>query len=462
MRQAPALDARVTDGGTTAPLVPSRRVRLAFAAAAASALTLLVLQTTGAAYLAQVSPRSALAISPGSAAAHLLVAEAHLAAMRAEQPDVNDGERASRAAAAEASARAALLQRPLSAQGFRLLAEMAEFNGARESADRLVAAATALNQHEYAALLLSAQRSWESNDVLRALDASDAVLRTRPDLAAPVFIAMAGLAETPAGRTIIKQRLLEKPPWRDHFLTAMLPGVRDAAMPLDLMLHLRSAGQTLPRSVVNGYVAWLISHRLYSFAHAAWMQLLDRERLMKVGFVFNGDFEFAPAGSPFDWNIQRGRGVAIEIASLPGAEDNRALKIELGNSRVLFGEVHQRLALAPGNYVLTGRYVGEFTGRRGLQWRLSCADRGETQLVQTQMITGQFKAWREFSLPVTIPSQGCASQFLRLVHDARHSAEQFASGLIWFDDLRLSRAPRAAAAEQAGEKSSVDRPAVPP
>lgn len=462
MRQPPALDARASDGETTAPHVPSRPFRLAIATAAASVLTLLVLQTSGAAYLAQVSPRAALTISPGSAVAHLQVAEAHLAAARTDQPDVNDGERVSRAAAAEASARAALLQRPLSAQGFRILAEVAELNGVRENADRLVAAATALSQHEYAALLLTAQRSWESNDVLRALDASDAVLRTRPDLATPVFIAMAGLAETPAGRTIIKQRLLEKPPWRDHFLTAMLPGVRDAAMPLDLLLHLRSAGQTLPPSVVNGYVAWLISHRLYSFAHAAWMQLLDRDRLMSIGFVFNGDFQFSPAGSPFDWTIQRGKGVTVEIASLPGSGDNRALKIELGNSRVLFGEVYQRLALAPGSYVLTGRYVGEFSGRRGLQWRVSCADRGETQLVQTPMITGQFKAWREFSLPVTIPSQGCASQFLRLVHDARHSAEQFASGLIWFDDLRLSRAPRAVTADQAGEKSSVDRPAAPP
>lgn len=437
-------------------------MRTVAAIAVGVCLAVLVLRNSLPAYLAQTRPSAAIVLAPDNATARLRLAEAALAEAKASQTRSPGQDAENLIASAETSARSALKGLPLSAHAHRILGEIAALKGDRERADRLIAAAAGLSRHEYTAVILEAQRSWEGDDIGRALNASVALVRSRPDLAGPIMEAMGALSETPAGRPLVKQLLLEGQSWTDGFLTGMLPGLKNATTPLDLMLHLKSAGRKIPPDAVNTYVRWLLSHQLHGLAYTSWLQLLDREQLLKVGFVFNGDFSAPPTGAPFDWSIRRGTGVSVEITSLPDAPGNRALKIEMSNTRALFGEVFQRLNLAPGDYVLTGNYRGEYVGRRGLQWRIQCIERSETQLVQTQMFIGQFKTWREFSLPVTIPSQNCPNQILRLVLDARYSAEQFGSGLIWFDDLRISRASQAPPTAPAGKQSSVERSGAPP
>ena len=93
--------------------------------------------------------------------------------------------------------------------------------------------------------------------------------------------------------------------------------------------------------------------------------------------------------------------------------------------------------LPEGKYQLKGQYKGEIVGKRGMVWRVACAD-GERPLGESAMILGQAANWQTFGVDFSVPS-GCRAQTLRLELDARSASEQMVSGSIWFDELALTR-----------------------
>jgi hypothetical protein len=93
--------------------------------------------------------------------------------------------------------------------------------------------------------------------------------------------------------------------------------------------------------------------------------------------------------------------------------------------------------LAPGNYQFHGQYTGEIMGQRGLKWRVTCA--GAATIGESGMIAGRTSTWKDIEFAFTVRAADCPAQYLHLDLDARMSSEQFASGTVWFDDLRIAR-----------------------
>jgi hypothetical protein len=151
----------------------------------------------------------------------------------------------------------------------------------------------------------------------------------------------------------------------------------------------------------------------------------------------NGSFEHAPSGSPFDWVISPGSAVTIDIAAPPDQDGKRALFIEFGHGRVEFRDVTQLIMPGPGSYQVHGRYHGEVVGRRGLQWRVTCADDKLTRIGESIIFNGLAPSWKDFAFSFTLPDSGCRAQYLRLALNARSASEQFVSGSIWYDELRI-------------------------
>jgi hypothetical protein len=58
---------------------------------------------------------------------------------------------------------------------------------------------------------------------------------------------------------------------------------------------------------------------------------------------------------------------------------------------------------------------------------------------ESGMVAGRASAWKNLEFSFTVPGADCPAQYLRLDLDARMSSEQFASGTLWFDDLRVAR-----------------------
>jgi hypothetical protein len=167
---------------------------------------------------------------------------------------------------------------------------------------------------------------------------------------------------------------------------------------------------------------------------------LPAEQLGNAGLLFNGGFELAPSGLPFDWVISAGSGVTATFATRPDRDTERALFIEFGHGRVDFPGISQITMLAPGTYKFQGKYRGDIAGRRGLRWRITCAGTTAIPIGESPMVVGIASPWKEFEFSFSIPKAECRAQYVRLALDARSPSEQFVSGSIWYDELRIVRA----------------------
>ena len=184
-----------------------------------------------------------------------------------------------------------------------------------------------------------------------------------------------------------------------------------------------------------------MQHGLYELAYYSWLQFLSPEQLTKTGRLFNGGFELTPSGLPFDWVFKKGRGVNIKFPQRPDQKGGRALLIEFGPGRVDFaGGISELVLLPPGTYRLQGEYKADLTSERGLQWSVTCA--GATSPVGVSpTMNGSDPSWRTIDFSFTIPADGCPAQYVALALDARSASEQFVSGAVWYDDLRITPLP---------------------
>ncbi len=332
----------------------------------------------------------------------------------------------------------ALRNDPLNARALRILGQLAQRTDQKQ-ADALMQAAAERSLHESFAVYSTMLKSYREADYRATLRYADILLRTR-NLARPyVMPIVAKLAETPEASDQLKALLAKNPPWRPQFFNYLPRGVSDARTPLDIFLSLRDTSTPPTSTDLRSYLDFLIQHGFHDLAYYAWLQFLPPEQLSKVGRLFNGNFQTAPSGLPFDWVFTGGNGVTLQVAERPDEEGDNALLMEFGPGRVEFGGVTQLVLLPPGSYQLKGKYKSDLVSQRGLQWRVLC---GSKSLGESRPVTGTEPAWEDFVVSFTVP-EDCPAQKIKLALDARSASETFVSGSIWYDDLSITRAPEA-------------------
>ena len=335
----------------------------------------------------------------------------------------------------------ALLNDPLNARALRILGQLADDAADEERAAKLMRGAANRSVRESVAVHWLMQKSLEKEDYIPAIHYADVLLRTRPRYAEHVMPILAQMAENKEASGELKKLLAENPPWRAEFFSALLHSISDARTPLDLLLSIKDAPSPPTAAELNAYLNFLIEHKFYELAHYAWLQFLSPVQLNAAGLLFNGSFEFVPSGLPFDWVIAPGSGVSIDIVARPMQDGQHALFMELGHGRVNFGGITQMIMLSPGSYQLKGKFKGQIIGRRGFEWRVTCAGGQTTPIGKSPMVTGVTPAWQEFEFFFTVPDVGCRAQHLRLELAARSASEQLVSGSLWYDELNISRLP---------------------
>lgn len=442
-----------------------RRARAIGLAIASLALAWLVLSHSFAAYLAGDAPRAALWLNPREPTALLNLADAAMNPPRDQTAAPRGGENQAAPPAAAAAGRprdfsefgmidakaavdlpavhgwtqAALRSAPLNARALRILGQAAAAAGKDADAERFMQMAARLSLHDSVAVYWLLVRSMQSKDYQSALTYADVVLRTLPGFDPYVIPLLARLVEDGKAADLLKARLADDPPWRTTVLQNLPAVVVDERIPLDLLLALRSTPHPPRAAELDNYLNFLVARHMYELAYYTWLQFLRPDELGGAGLLYNGSFESPLSGVPFDWHIEQGAGVSIDVAERPDNADDHALRIDFEYGRVEYHSIRQLLMLPTGRYRLHGRYQGELVGPRGLKWRLACAETPDHPFAETAMITGR-KTWSDVDLDFEVPAEKCRAQYVSLDLDARMPSEQFLNGTIWFDDLRIQRA----------------------
>jgi len=336
-------------------------------------------------------------------------------------------------------AKTALMNEPLNAPALRILGELAEADGNDNDAAKFMRAADSLSLHESYATYWLMRNSAAAADFRSAIYYADVLLRTNPQSSAYVVPVLAQISEDKAGVDLVKTVLANNPPWRKQFISVLPNSVTDARTPLYLLLALRSDPLPLTSEDIKPYLNLLIAHGFYRLAYYTWLQFLSAEQLRDVGLLYNGSFEAAPSGLPFDWTITPGAGVTIDVVSRPDKNDEHALLIDFQYGRVDYRSISELVMLAPGTYEFKGEYKGELVGPRGMKWRIVCTDGTITNGGESPMITGLIKNWTSLAFMFTVPDKDCPAQYVRLDLDARMASEQLISGSIFFGDLEVHR-----------------------
>ncbi len=342
-------------------------------------------------------------------------------------------------AAASRLARAALIASPLTADAYRVLAEVALRSGASASAEARLRIAARLDPRDAATQAWLAAAALRDGHLEAALWHLDAILRVHPTLAARLYPQLLALARVPGAAPAYRAVFAAHPPWGGDFFrwACVQPASADAPVRV-LFAALRAVPDALHAADWSAYLDRLIGQRRWLPAYMAWVESLPPAQQQHLDNIFDGDFQYPPSGRGFDWRISYVPGAEIGVVPRATASGN-ALQVRFLDQRApLAGQVAQLLVLAPGRYRVSGQArLHGVQNDRGLQWVLSCADNGR-QLGASARMRGSLP-WHDFAFDVEVPAQGCGAQWLSLRLAWRIPAEQWADGRAEFTGLRALR-----------------------
>jgi len=339
-----------------------------------------------------------------------------------------------------AMAEKALQQDPLNARAFRILGQISDRTTDAKQTEALMKAAIRRSLLDGIAIHWMIRKAFSDQDYGAALRYADTLLRTRPQVVARVMPMFGKLAEMPDASRGLKTLLATDPPWRQQFFSYFPEVISDARTPLEVLLSLKDTRSPPKPEELHAYMNFLIKHDFYDLAYYTWLQFLPPEQLARVEKLYNGNFDIAPSGAPFDWSLSSVAGVTIQIATRPDQSRGQALSLSFGSGRVDYRDVRQLVILGPGNYRFSGHHKSDLVSQRGLEWRVYCAGKSGALLGQSDAVSGSSPGWQQFEFSFTVPEHDCAAQYMSLVFDARSASERFISGSIWYDDLEIARA----------------------
>ena len=184
----------------------------------------------------------------------------------------------------------------------------------------------------------------------------------------------------------------------------------------------------------------------WSAAYQIWLNSLPKTQQRRVGFVFNGEFEYPLSNLGFDWQIPNQDGVSVATETTEGNNGRRALHLTFINKRFSGPPLYEYLMLSAGRYRFEGRGRPEgLNSWLGVQWGLYCHDAAiadARQLATSDSFLGS-SDWTDFHQDFTV-GRDCPVQIIRLeLANPRRDAKAGGNvairlrGSVWFDDLKV-------------------------
>ena len=344
----------------------------------------------------------------------------------------------------EQGLRARLNRNPADAVALLAIGRMLEQSGQRTEARDAIRQALRLAPVERATLSEAANLSLRAGDEDGAL----AILRrlaeyhpaARPEVWPLLTQALDGRQHAAYFAAVAK----EGPFWWGEFFQYACEKARSAEA-IQALLVARASGSTAKDDERRCAIGRLQRENQWPAAYQAWIGTLPPEQRQRIGYIFNGGFEFPLSNLGFDWIAPDRSAVNVTAEKTDGVIGARGLHVVFLNKRYAGPVLHQYILLAPGRYRLEGRGRAEgLSSWLGVQWGLYCLDAGPEprQLAHTDGLLGS-SDWTEFRHELTV-ARDCPVQILRLElanprRDARAGGNVAVRlrGGVWFDELRL-------------------------
>jgi len=181
----------------------------------------------------------------------------------------------------------------------------------------------------------------------------------------------------------------------------------------------------------------LVKEGFLDAAYNFWLQLLPAERLSRLGYLYNGNFQYPLTNVPFDWVFANMPGFLAEVTS----QDSRSiLNVNFFGNRIDFRHVSHLLRLPPGRYALAGLVRAQgLENEVGLRWRVHCVGEGQTNLGASPNWSGSFD-WTPFRVSFDVPAD-CKYQNLVLELPKRVALDTVITGGISFTNISLDPSP---------------------
>jgi O-antigen ligase/tetratricopeptide (TPR) repeat protein len=215
--------------------------------------------------------------------------------------------------------------------------------------------------------------------------------------------------------------------------------LEDSAIVWDRLCSLRYADTSL----ANDYSQFLIRRKRYKAAAQAWAGFLGERRngYLITNWIFNGDFESAPSGSPFDWKIEKTPGVQATFDPNAAHTGLYSLRLDFsGENNVSYDHVSQLLYASPGNYRFEAfMRTADVTTSKGVGFSISDFNGLLRLSLQTEQLAGTHD-WTKLEQTIHIPEPT-----LLLVRVIREPVmlkfDANIKGTVWIDSVSLRKVP---------------------
>lgn len=392
IRMPRGLDARVRAKRQSA-LDWARRIALAITALVAAYVV--GMQSLAMATLRSSADR-AYALAPWDA-------EAAARKARASIPTNGD---TSRLVVADALAKFALKQDPLSVDALVTLGLDAQFRGEQRHAKEYLKIAQMLSRRDLQVELWSIEEAVARGDVATALAHYDIALRTSRSARELLFPVLAGAIADPALADAAVRVMSTRPAWAPDFIYFLSTNAPDPSVAASFVGAAKTAGIAVSDASEASLTDALINRgeldkawNFYATSHGK----VDRARSRDPRFAYD-----QASRAQFDWQLLGNDGVSASVERAERA-NVLAFSIAPGASGLI---VRQLQLLPAGPYVIRGKaMIDAAEGSSMPRWELSCQDGRPLGQVALAGANGNIAT---FTTRIVVPV-GCPAQYLALL-----------------------------------------------
>lgn len=295
-----------------------------------------------------------------------------------------------------------------------LRAEILLREGDRAAAEQGFRHALALSRTESVALQRTIAWAIEADDVVRALENIDVLLRRHPWKIRDLGSIFAAIVTTKEGYEELRHRLLSRPPWGAAVFRQIAADPASLAAGAALLTDLHKAGGLTGDWGLAVIIQALVREGRPLEAYNLFLATQSEQEAALAGYIHDAGFQGKPTTKPFDWQIRSRSGHTVERLPHPAFPSAATgLVIQFNGTPVKDMQVSQVLHLPAGQYELSAD-VSAANAKlpKGLFWSLRCLSSSQT-FARLDIPEGSYRD-EVVSTPFELSSTDCPLQIVSI------------------------------------------------